>query len=776
MRHADPATADRHDLESLRLLSTAIEQARETVVVTDRGGAIQYVNPAFTRMTGYPAEEALGRNPRILASGEHAPDFYRRLWETILAGRSWSGEIVNRRKDGTLYTEEMSITPVCAGAGDITHFVAIKQDVSARKQVEAELRRTQFIMDHIGDMILWVDVDGWILYANEAAARSLGYAREELLELRVGDIDPALHSEGWRAAWESARQAKVLRFESSSLRKDGSTLATSVVVSHLNFRGRDYQCAVVRDITDAKAAEERLRAAQERLRNILEHSTNLFYSHTPDHRLTYVSPQARHFFGCDPEEAMVRWMDFLTDHPVNAAAVEATERAIRTGERQPPYEVQLRTRAGRTLWVEVNEAPVRRDGRVEEVVGSLTDITARKEAERQREMIEERMRMSQRLEAVGQLAGGVAHDFNNLLSVINGYGEMLLGSFAEADPRRARIEEIVAAGRRAVGLTGQLLAFSRRQIAEPRVVDLNALIGETEKILRRLIGDDIVLDFARGPGLGHVRIDPVHLDQVLINLAVNARDAMPGGGTLRIETANAEVGTDFARLHPPTEPGRYVVLSMTDTGTGMDTETQQHAFEPFYTTKGTGKGTGLGLATVYGIVKQSGGYVWIESATGKGTCFRIYLPLVEAACDPIPAAAPDSIVGGSETILVVEDNAPLRDLVRDLAQELGYSVLSAANGQEAIEVAARHPGQIDLMLTDVIMPGMSARELARALRAGHPDLKVLYMSGYSHDVLGSRNALDPDVRLIAKPIGRVRLAGALRQVLDGHPDRAAKAA
>jgi CheY-like chemotaxis protein len=368
----------------------------------------------------------------------------------------------------------------------------------------------------------------------------------------------------------------------------------------------------------------------------------------------------------------------------------------------------------------------------------------------------------------------VAHDFNNLLSVINGYGEMLLGTFAEADPRRARIEEIVAAGRRATGLTGQLLAFSRRQIAEPRVVDLNALIGETEKMLHRLIGEDIVLEFVRGPGLGHVRIDPVHLDQVLINLAVNARDAMPGGGTLRIETANARVDADFARLHPPTEPGRHVVLSMTDTG--MDTETQQHAFEPFYTTKGTGKGTGLGLATVYGIVKQSGGYVWIESAPGKGTCFRIYLPLVESACDPVPAAAPDSIVGGSETILVVEDNAPLRDLVRGLAQELGYSVLSAANGQEAIEVAARHPGRIDLMLTDVIMPGMNARELARALCARHSDLKVLYMSGYSRDVLGSRNALDPDVRLIAKPIGRARLAGALRQVLDGHPDRAAKAA
>jgi PAS domain S-box-containing protein len=754
-------------LQSNRLLETAIEQAAESVVITDRKGTIRYVNPAFTRVTGFSAGEAVGRNPRILRSGAHDAVFYRRLWETISAGEIWRGKIVNRRRDGTLFEEEMSITPVRDAAGRVTHFIAIKQDVSARKKAEEELRRTQFIVDHIADMVAWVDATGRILYANDAAARGLAYPKEEIHALRVPDVAPEIPPEAWPQAWKTAKRMGVRRFESRIRRKDGSLFPASLTISHVVFDGREYQCAILQDLTERDRAAETLRETQARLADILEHSTNLFYTHTPDHRLTYVSPQARSFFDCEPEEALVRWTEFATDNPINRAGFEATVRALETGARQPPYELELRTRTGRTIWVEVNEAPVVRDGRVEGIVGALTDVTQRKMAERERGQIEEQLRQAQKLEAVGRLAGGVAHDFNNLLSVINGYGEILLGSLSVQDPRRGKVEQILEAGRRATGLTGQLLAFSRKQDASPRVVDLNALVTETQKMLHRLIGEDVDLEIAPAPDLSRVRIDPSHLDQVVLNLAVNARDAMPTGGRLRIETANVDLDEDFARLHPPTRPGRYVLLSVADTGCGMGPETLAHIFEPFFTTKEPGKGTGLGLATVYGIVKQAGGYIWAESRPGEGTTFRIYLPVVEGGAAAAPSSvAVDNVPRGDETLLVVEDSEPLRLLVRELAESLGYRVLLAENGPGAIDLVQRSGGDIDLILTDVILPGMNGRELAARLQEMRPGLRILFVSGYARDVLGERGGLDPKVRLLQKPFNRQALGLALREILD----------
>jgi signal transduction histidine kinase/CheY-like chemotaxis protein len=385
-----------------------------------------------------------------------------------------------------------------------------------------------------------------------------------------------------------------------------------------------------------------------------------------------------------------------------------------------------------------------------------------------RNALEEQLRKSQRMEAVGRLVAGVAHDFNNLLTVILGTADLLLHGTGPADPRQAGLGEIKSAAERAAILIRRLLAFSRQQVLEPRVLDPNSLIGELEGLLRRLIGEDVELRTRLAPDLGTVRADPGQLEQVILNLAVNSRDAMPGGGTLTLETANVELDEAYARDHPSVRPGPYVMLAVSDTGVGMDAATRAHIFEPFFTTKGRDQGTGLGLATVHGIVSQSGGYIWLYSEPGKGTTFKIYLPRVDEP--PAPAAAadvPTRELTGSETVLVVEDEDAVRALMRLTLEARGYQVLAAASPKEALELVARHPGSIPLVVTDVIMPGMSGGELAGRLAALRPEIRVIFVSGYTDDTIAHQGVLDPGVHFLQKPFTLEGLARKVREVLDG---------
>jgi CheY-like chemotaxis protein len=371
------------------------------------------------------------------------------------------------------------------------------------------------------------------------------------------------------------------------------------------------------------------------------------------------------------------------------------------------------------------------------------------------------------MEAVGRLAGGVAHDFNNLLTAIGGYSELLQTRWGASAPGSKEIEEIRRACQRATALTRQLLAFSRRQVLEPKVLDLNAVVSRMEQMLRRLIGEDIELTTSLHPALGRVKADPSQVEQILMNLVVNARDAMPQGGRVVVETANVELGPSFAARHPETNPGSYVMLAVSDTGTGMDPETLAHLFEPFFTTKGPGEGTGLGLSTVYGIVKQSGGNIWAYSEPGRGSTFKIYLPRVEEAAESASETArvPPRL-RGNETILVVEDEKIVRSLALDILKMHGYSVLEARNGTEALEVAARHSGTIHLMLTDVVMPQMGGPELVQRLQPLRPEMRILYMSGYTGGALVQQGVLEPDTALLSKPFGVDALARKIREILD----------
>ncbi len=386
----------------------------------------------------------------------------------------------------------------------------------------------------------------------------------------------------------------------------------------------------------------------------------------------------------------------------------------------------------------------------------------------ERRALEQQLRQAQKMEAVGRLAGGIAHDFNNLLMVISGYCEFLLERIGSDPALRGPAQEIANAAERATSLTRQLLAFSRKQMLAPKVLDLNAVVTENLKMLTRMIGEDMDLVMVPGGDLGAVKADPGQVEQVIMNLAVNARDAMPYGGKLTIETGNVMLDENYARFHAPVKPGEYVMLAISDTGMGMDAETQSHIFEPFFSTKGP-KGTGLGLSTVYGIVKQSEGYVWVYSEPGKGTTFKIYLPRVSATGEAIavqPAVAAAKAEPGHETILLVEDEANLRRLARQSLENQGYSVLEAADGAAAIQLSNAHPGPIHLLLTDVIMPGMNGRELALRISSLRPETKVLYMSGYTENAIGHNGTLDAGVNLLQKPFTLPALKAKVREVLD----------
>jgi PAS domain S-box-containing protein len=475
-----------------------------------------------------------------------------------------------------------------------------------------------------------------------------------------------------------------------------------------------------------------------------------------------------------------RWMEKLGYHPEEIPPhIEAWTQLIHPDDlpdmlhmlhthldnRTPFYEAECRMRAksGAWRWVFVRGQVVARDtdGTPLRATGTHLDITESKRLEQQ-------FLQAQRLEAVGRLAGGIAHDFNNLLTVIMGYSEIVLSRLEHEHRSRALVEEIRKAGQRAVTLTRQLLAFSRRQVLAPVVLDLNTVVTEMDKMLHRLIGEDIELSLVLDPALRRVKVDPGQMEQIIMNLVVNARDAMPEGGKLTIATGNVDLDAAYAQAYPEVLPGPYTMLAVIDTGCGMDATTQARLFEPFFTTKEPGKGTGLGLATVFGIIKQSGGHIEVSSEPGQGTTFKVYLPHAEDT-QPGPAIHPSDLdvsLQGVETVLLVEDEAQIRSLACAVLQRAGYTVLDASNGLEALQVCARHQGPIHLLITDVIMPGMSGRQLGDQLISLQPTMKVLFISGYTDDALARHGVLEPGTVLLQKPFTPVALAHKVREVLD----------
>ncbi len=518
---------------------------------------------------------------------------------------------------------------------------------------------------------------------------------------------------------------------------------------------------LLKELAERQTAEESLRASEDRYRDLVENANDIIYTHDLQGNFTSLNRMGERITGYSREEALRMNVSEVVAPRHLALVRRKIEDKLREGaEAASTYELEILAKDGRKLILEVSSRLIFDKGKPVGVEGIGRNITDRK-------TLEEELRQSQKMEAVGRLAGGVAHDFNNLLTAILGHSELLLAN-PSSDPRvREDVEEIKKAGERAASLTRQLLAFSRKQILESKILDLNVVVASMERMLGRLIGEDIHLSTVKSPDLGPVRADQSQIEQVILNLAINARDAMPDGGYLTIGTSNVDLDDAYVISHTAAKPGPYVLIAISDTGLGMDAATQLRIFEPFFTTKEQGKGTGLGLSTVYGIVKQSDGYIWVYSERGHGTTFKIYLPRV---CQPgerkEASAMTVSSTAGTETLLVVEDEQAVRSLVTTVLRRQGYTVLEAADGPSALEIAERHAGLIHMTLTDTVMPLMSGSEFARRLCALRPETRVLFMSGYTEDAIVRHGVLSEGASFLQKPFTPDALVRKIREVLE----------
>jgi PAS domain S-box-containing protein len=727
---------------------------------------LEFASRGCAELTGYRSTDLLGERGIPYDRLIHPEDRGRvslEIGEAVAADRNF--ELVYRilTASGTEKWVWEKGSAVRGPEGEVNALEGFITDISELKHAEDALRFTQFAIDNASDSAFWMGPDARFLYVNEAACRALGYGRDELLSMSVHDIDPEFPREVWADHWNDVKQRRSFVIESRHRAKDGTVFPVEVSVNFIEFGGKEYNCAFARDISDRRRTEEALRASEAGYRALFQNVLDGVYRTTPDGRILAANSALVRILGFD-SEAQLRETDITADLYVNPEERRNWAQRLEEEGEVRNVEVNLRRRDGRPIVALENARVIRDDaGRVSYFEGTLTDITDRKK-------LEEQLRQSQKMEAVGRLAGGVAHDFNNLLTAIKGYSELSLGRLDARDPIRKDLEEIRKAANRAEALTHQLLAMSRRQVLKPRVLDLGSVVGDLEKMLRRLIGEDIELTTVAEEPLGHVKADPGQLEQVVLNLVVNARDAMPRGGKLTIRLANTDVDEKTAGQGVDLEPGEYVTLSVEDTGCGMDVETRARIFEPFFTTKGHGKGTGLGLSTVYGIVRQSGGHTQVESEPGCGTSFRIFLPRVSERLDPAATReATDRMPGGTETILVVEDEEAVRTLVCEVLGKHGYRVLEARNGGEAIAVCEDHEGEIDLLLTDVVMPEMDGQSLRRHLAPARPGMKVLFMSGYTDDAIEEHGLLSPETSLLQKPFTLGSLLAKVREILETDP-------
>ncbi len=647
---------------------------------------------------------------------------------------------------------------------------SILLDASERNFAARSLRESEehfrSLIENALDVIVVLDANGCVRYASPSLERVLGYRPEDRIGHSTFELihpeDQSTVKETFFGSLQRAGPAPGPT-EFRLLHRDGSWRPFEAVGNNkLGDPSVGGFIINARDITERKQAQETLR----KLQHAVEQADNAIFMTDRDGQITYVNPAFERIYGFSREEALGATPRILKSGHQSQGFYELFWKKLLAGE-PVRGEIVNKTRAGGLVTVE--ESVTRVLGDRGECIGFIAvqnDITGKK-------LLEEQFRQSQKMEAVGRLAGGVAHDFNNLLTAILGYSGLLLAQEGLPEPVVEAMSEIHKAGERASSLTRQLLAFSRKQVLLPEILDLNAIVRDMEKMLRRVIGENIALITSLDPALGAVRADPGQIEQVILNLVVNSRDAMPGGGSVTIETRGFDVDESFVRLHPGIRVGSHALVSIRDTGLGMDSETLLHLFEPFFTTKEKGKGTGLGLATVYGIVKQSGGYVGVESEPGRGAEFRVFLPVAEGeTAETAERSGTTPGRTGHETILVVEDEDLVRRLTKLVLGRGGYKVLEARDGREALEKIQTSDGPIDLVLTDIVMPGMNGRELIRRLTESGRSPRVLYMSGYSEDVLHPEDAIESRDQLLQKPFLPDTLLRRVRELLDRPiPDR-----
>ncbi|MGE5645135.1 MAG: PAS domain S-box protein [Acidobacteriota bacterium] len=721
-------------------------------------GKCDYLNRGWLRFTGRTLDEELGdgwiRNvhPDDLAS-------CLEVFQTAVRTQQFfETEYRLRRHDGQYRWVIDRANPMFDAAGRYQGHIGSCTDITAHKLAENALRRHELLSENARDAILLVGPKGEILEANSAAEKMYGYKRAEILKLTLRDLRPPERRAGIRADLERAWKAGIL-FETLHVRKDGTRFAVEVNAQATEVDGERVLISIIRDATDRYRMEQQLRTSESKYRSLFENMREGVAIHDAvygaqgtviDYRITDVNPAFSSHTGLRREAVIGRLGSEIYGTGV-APFLDHYSRVVATG--QPASFETFFGPLNRHLSVSAFSLG---NGQFAVV---LADVTERKR-------VDEQLRQAQKMEAVGRLAGGIAHDFNNLLTIILAYGDMLLESLPDG-PLRQGIDSINEAGERAAKLTSQLLTFSRKQVVQPHVLDLNQLVAETGDMVRRIIGEDIVFEIVAGQNLRLVRVDPGQIQQVIMNLVVNARDAMPNGGKLTIETANVSIQGGLNGSGVPR--GGYVLLSVGDTGIGMSSEVQSHLFEPFFTTKPKGQGTGLGLSTVYGIVKQCGGEVVVESEPGKGTRFDLYLPAAfgEKLAEKRTRGVAQRTARG-ETILLVEDEPDVRELVSQLLTGLGYHVLQAPEGCRALDILSDQSLAIHLLLTDVVMPNMTGPEMATRAATIRPGLPVLFISGYP-DVSIAGRGLDINAdNFVQKPFTSDVLSAKIRQLIENR--------
>ncbi len=783
-------------------LDQLVECSPEAITILDTCHQVTRINSEFARLFGFTAEDALGRplDELVVPTDRIAESDW--IQEAVERGQKVALETKRRRKDGALLDVSVSCAPVTVGTKQVGICV-VYRDIEEHKRaltLSSALYRIAertssashlqgfyaSIHNIVGELMnarnfyiaLYDPATQLLTFPHFVDERDstpvpkrLGRGLTEYV-LRTGEpllATPKVFEELVARGEVELIGAPSLDWMGVPLRAGNQTFGVLVVQSYsedVRFGERDKEVLTfvsqqLASAIDHKRHEEALRQSEARYRSLVQSAVYGIYRSNVDGRFLDVNPALIHMLGYESAEEIVK-LDPPREVFVDAAEHDRLMQEFHRTGQLDSAEVRWKRKDGSAI-------TVRLSGRAAtslEDADHVLEIIAEDVTERR--ALEEQFRQAQKMEAVGRLAGGVAHDFNNLLMVVSGYTEVLLEELGEDDPRLPKVQAIQQAADRATTLTRQLLAFSRKQLLELKVVDVNAIVTDMERLLRPLIGENIELATRLAPNVGHTRADAGQLEQVIMNLVVNAKDAMPNGGRILIQTNEAEL--DAARReHSLIQPGTYILLSVSDTGAGMDRETQSRIFEPFFTTKEKGKGTGLGLSTVYGIVKQSGGYIFAQSAAGSGTTFQIYLPRV---ADPAQHTGtdkhPQGPTGGSETVLLVEDEESVRELVRETLKARGYAVMEAHDGVSGLRVAEEFKSKIDILITDVVMPGMSGRELAKRITAVRPGIKVLYLSGYTEDAIIHEGVLEVGTAFLQKPFTLQALARKVREVLMGE--------
>jgi two-component system cell cycle sensor histidine kinase/response regulator CckA len=735
-----------------------LDALNDAVLVHDLSGRFLDVNAAACRQLGYSRAELLDRALTDILAPESALEAAQHV--------EWAS-----RKDGLLFETTymarsggripVEVSSQAIGYDGRPAILNVARDITLRKQAEEVLRESEeryhAFFEQAADSIVLVDAStGELVEFNDRAHEMLGYGREEFAKLKLADLEAIESVEEVAEHVEKIVTEGADSFETKQRTKGGQIRDVHVSARAIHIRGRTFLQAIWRDITDRKRAEEALRLTQ----FSIDRTADLAFWTGPDGRFVYVNDSACRSLGYSRQELLSMAVhDVDPDFPPE---VWADHWGMLKQQGVLSFESRHRRKDGRVFPVHVTLNYGEFGGK-EYNFAFTRDITEIRQKE-------EELRQAQKAEAIGRLAGGIAHDFNNQLTVIQGYCDLLLARGAEGSSSRDELQEIRDAAERAHRLTDQLLAFSRKQMLNARVTNLNDILLEMEDPLSRMIGEDIRLSIIPEPSLGNVRVDRSQVEQAVINMAVNARDAMPDGGGLTIETANVELGAQYVRRHPEATAGEYVMLAVSDTGQGMDDGTMGQIFEPFFTTKEVGKGTGLGLSMVYGFVRQSGGSIQVYSEPGVGTTLKVYLPRVhEPEEEPLRAPPAGPSPKGTETILVAEDDRAVRQLILRTLRDRGYAVLGASDAAEALSITDSHEGKIHLLLTDVVMPSMNGPELAARLRRSRPGVAVLYVSGHARDAIVHRGGVDEGVYLLPKPFNSGDLARMVRRVLDRPP-------